>query len=66
MPYIQVFSEGEVLRNGVNDKLRQNALIVAGYLLVSLNFYLVFAPIYWLLLFKNLKRQKESVEQTVS
>jgi hypothetical protein len=25
MPYINVFSEGEVLRNGINDKLRQNA-----------------------------------------
>jgi hypothetical protein len=66
MPYIAVFSEGEVLRNGVNDKLRQNALIVAGYVLVSLNFYLVFAPIYWILLFRNLKRQEESVEQTTS
>ena len=63
MPYIHVFSEGEVLRNGVKDKLRQNALIVAGYLLVSLNLYLVFAPIYWILLFRNLKRQKESVER---
>jgi len=64
MPYINVFSEGEVLRNGVNDKLRRKPLIVAGYLLVSLNLYLVFAPIYWILLYRNLKRQKGSVEQT--
>jgi hypothetical protein len=64
MPYINVFSQGEVLRNGVNDKLCQNALIVAGYLLVSLNLYFVFAPIYWIFLFRNLQRQKESVEQT--
>ena len=63
MPYIDVFSEGEVLRNGVNDKLRQNALVIAGYFFLSLNLYLVFAPVYWVLLFKNLKRQKESVEQ---
>jgi hypothetical protein len=66
MPYIHVFSQGEVLRNGVNDKLPQNALIVAGYLLVSLKLYSVFAPIYWILLFRNLKRQKEPVEQTES
>jgi len=44
----------------VNDKLPKNALIVAGYLLFSLNQYLVFAPIYWILLYRNLKRQKES------
>ena len=63
MPYIDVFSQGEVLRNGTNDKLPQNALIIGGYLLLSLNMYFVFAPIYWVLFFKNLRRQKESVEQ---
>ncbi len=64
MPYVHVFSEGEVLRNGINDKLPQNALIVSGYLLVSLSMYLVFAPIYWVFLFRNLKRQKDLVEKT--
>jgi len=64
MPYVHVFSEGEVLRNGVHDKLPPKPLIVAGYLLVSLSMYLVFAPIYWIFLFRNLSRQKESVEQT--
>jgi len=60
MPYIHVFSEGEVLRNGVNDRLPPSPLIVAGYLLVSLNLYLFFAPIYWIFLFRNLSRPKES------
>jgi hypothetical protein len=64
MPYICVFSQGEVLRNGVNDKLGQKALTVAGYLLFSLNMYLVFAPIYWIFLFRNLNRQCGTVEQT--
>jgi hypothetical protein len=64
MPYIDLFSEGEVLRNGVNDNMRRSALVVAGYLFVSLNLYLFFAPIYWVLLFRHLKRQKASVEQT--
>ncbi len=62
MPYIEVFSEGEVLRNGVNDRFRQNALVVAGYFLVSLHLYVVFAPIYWILFLRNLNRQKEGVE----
>jgi hypothetical protein len=65
MPYLHVFSEGEVLRNGVKDRLPQNALIIAGYLLIFAgymvdfsNLSLVFAPIYWIFLFRNLKRQK--------
>jgi hypothetical protein len=66
MPYLNVFSEGEVLRNGVNAKLGLNALIVVGYLFVSLNLYFVFAPIYWILLFRNLKRQKISFDPDVT
>lgn len=38
MPYLQVFSEGEVLRNGTNDRMRKSPLIVIGYFLVSFNF----------------------------
>ena len=64
MPYLNYFSQGEVLRNGVNDKLRQNALIISGYLLVSLNLYMIFAPIYWILFFRNLQQQKDSAQQT--
>ncbi|MSU57662.1 MAG: hypothetical protein EXS35_05690 [Pedosphaera sp.] len=57
MPYLQIFSEGEVLRNGTQAKLRFNALIVAGYVLCSLNF-LILAPVYWFFLFRNLRRSK--------
>ena len=56
MPYLNVFSEGEILRNGINNKLRHDKLFVAGYLLFSLNLYVVFAPIYWVFLFRNLKQ----------
>ena len=59
MPYLNVFSEGEVLRNGAADRLRKNPLIIAGYLLFSLSVYVVFAPIFWFFLFKNLKRSRE-------
>jgi len=58
MPYVNVFSMGEVFRNGVADKMRVNLLTVGGYLLYSLSNYLVFAPAYWYFLFKNLTRVK--------
>lgn len=38
MPFIQVFSEGEVLRNGTHDRMRKSPLIVIGYFLISINF----------------------------
>ncbi|MFZ0826953.1 MAG: hypothetical protein WAO02_05985 [Verrucomicrobiia bacterium] len=59
MPYLNAFSEGEVLRNGAADKLRNNPLVIAGYLLFSLSVYSVFAPIFWIFLFRNLKRCRE-------
>ena len=46
MPFIYIFSQGEVLRNGVTDKLRANPLTIVGYLLYSLCSYVIFAPIY--------------------
>jgi len=59
MPYLNVFSEGEVFRNGAADRLRSKPLIIAGYLLFSLSAYVFFAPIFWFFLFKNLKRYRE-------
>jgi hypothetical protein len=53
MPYVNAFSEGEVYRSGVLEHVRRSPLLIAGYLLISLS-YLIFAPIYWFLLFKNL------------
>ena len=58
MPYVYIFSQGEVLRNGVTDKLRAGPLTIVGYLLYSLSNYFIFAPIYWFFLFKNLRRLK--------
>jgi hypothetical protein len=59
MPYLNVFSEGEVVRNGAADRLRSKPLIIAGYLLFSLSAYAFFAPIFWFFFFKNLKRSRE-------
>ena len=64
MPFIHIFSEGEVFRNGVADKMRATPLTIGGYLLSSLGNYLVFAPIYWFFLFKNLKRVREETSAT--
>ena len=66
MPYVRVFSEGEVLRNGLNEKLRVNALTIVGYLVMSLYcYYVVFAPVYWFFLFRNLTRiKKEELQRT--
>ena len=59
MPYVCVFSQGEIFRNGVTDKLCPSPLIIIGYLLYSLANYFAFAPIYWFFLFQNLSRLKE-------
>ena len=56
MPYVYVFSQGEIFRAGVTERLRARPLVVVGYVLVSLGMYVIFAPIYWFFLFKNLRR----------
>jgi len=40
MPFLNVFSEGEVLRNGVSDRFRNRPFIALGYLLITLGFFL--------------------------
>ena len=60
MPYIYVFSEGEILRAGVNRPMRQGPLIVLGYVLFSLVMFAIAAPIYWFFLFKNLRQTQTS------
>ncbi|MDE3065984.1 MAG: hypothetical protein KGJ60_00390 [Verrucomicrobiota bacterium] len=63
MPFVCLFSEGEVLRNGVEGKLRASPLVIAGYLLISLSAYTFFAPIYWIFFFRNLIRPKRPAEE---
>jgi hypothetical protein len=58
MPYVYIFSEGEVLRNGVTDRMRIGLLTGVGYFLVSLD-YLFFAPIYWFFLVRNFRRARQ-------
>ena len=57
MPWVNAFSEGEVYRSGVVEHVRRSPWLIAGYLLISFH-YLVFAPVYWFLVFRNLFRRK--------
>ncbi|MCX6895436.1 MAG: zinc ribbon domain-containing protein [Verrucomicrobia bacterium] len=56
MPYLHVFSEGEVLRNGVTGRFQNRWLIATGFFLMTLGVYPLFAPVYLLLLLSHLKR----------
>jgi hypothetical protein len=62
MPFLNVFSEGEVLRNGINGRFRNRPLIVIGYVLITLGIFPLLAPIYWLSLLLNLKRPSDRQE----
>lgn len=55
-PYLYLFSLGEVLREGTSGRVRKSWLTVAGYVILSLAEYVIFAPIYWFFLFRNLSR----------
>jgi hypothetical protein len=60
MPFVNIFSIGEVFRNGVTNRLRPSPLIVAGYILAILSFpvisfaCLLVAPFYLYRFFQNL------------
>src|SRR5690348_14898393 len=71
MPFLNVFSEGEVLRNGISNRFRNRWFIAIGYSLIALGFaagllqdyplgtvsLLSFVVLaYWLSVLRNLKR----------
>jgi hypothetical protein len=57
LPFEQLFSEGEVFRNGTTQRLRPTPLLIAGYILLSAAAYTLFAPFYWFFLLRNMRRQ---------
>ncbi len=66
MPFLNVFSEGEVLRNGTSGRFRNRPLVLIGYFLITLGINPFFAPVYWFFLLTNLKRphsEQEPVEE---
>jgi hypothetical protein len=62
MPFVQVFSEGEVFRNGTSGRFRNRPLILIGYFLITLGSFPFLAPVYWLSLILNSKRSPELQE----
>jgi hypothetical protein len=61
MPYLQIFSEGEVLRNSACRHFRNRPLIMIGYFLLGLTFLPVFLlPVYWLSLLRRWKEPDAS------
>ena len=62
MPYLNIFSTGEMLRAGAGSKLKRTPLTIIGYVMVSLMEYLIFAPVFLYRFVRNWKRQKEAVE----
>jgi len=54
MPYVNIFSEGEVYRNGLNQRFRNRPLIVTGFVLMTfMNPLLI--PMLGVLLYRNLR-----------
>ena len=64
MPYVQIFSEGEVFRNGTSGRLRRSPLILIGYFLITLGMFSFLAPIYWFSLLSNWKRPADEPKST--
>lgn len=56
LPFVYLFSQGEVLRAGVTERFRRSPLIVIGFVLVSLAICAFAAPVYWFFLFKHLRQ----------
>ena len=64
MPYLQIFSEGEVFRNGASGQFRRRPLILIGYFLLGFGMLSFLAPIYWFSLLSNL-RSPETTQESV-
>jgi ribosomal protein L40E len=62
MPYVQIFSEGEVFRNGTSGRFRNRPLILIGYFLITLGTFPLLAPIYLVSLLLNSKRPSAEPE----
>jgi hypothetical protein len=64
MPWVQVFSEGEVLRNSLFDRLRVNAITIAGFFVFTLalgvitGVGLILMPFFWAMFAKNVARNR--------
>jgi len=61
LPFVYIFSQGEVLRAGVTERIRRSPLIVIGLVLLSLTMFAIAAPFYWFFLFRHLRHEHSAV-----
>ncbi|MBP9902454.1 MAG: hypothetical protein V9H26_13785 [Verrucomicrobiota bacterium] len=54
LPYPQLLSVGHALRIGTSGEFRRSPLAVFFFFLVSLVEYTLFAPVYWIVMFRRL------------
>ncbi len=59
LPFERIFSVGEVLRNGLNFKVRRSPLVILGYLILPFFIFSLAAPFYWYQFLRNLSRKPE-------
>src|ERR1041384_6959326 len=58
MPFLQLFSEGEVMRSATDGSKRMTPFRMLGYALLSLATFSFFAPIFWVALWNRYSGQK--------
>ncbi|MDB6056256.1 MAG: hypothetical protein JWO95_100 [Verrucomicrobiales bacterium] len=71
LPWVQVFSEGEVLRNSLFDRVRVNVLTIVGFFVFTValgcltGIGLMLMPFLWVMFVKNIVRSRslEAVEK---
>jgi len=69
LPFVRIFSFGEVLRSGLQPTARFTLLTVPGYILVTLHFAFYLAPFYFIRLIMNylkIKRLENSESRRLS
>ena len=62
-PYLYLFSVGDLFRTGVSGPVRRSPFVVVGFLVLSLAEYMIVAPYYWFLFFRNLRRQRAGSDE---
>jgi len=60
MEYLYLFSQGEVFRAGTQGLVPARGLTVIGYLLASFCAYQIFAPLYWVMLFRGFRQRNQN------
>ena len=62
-PFHYAFAIGDVLLTGTQRKFPVNWITITGFIFLSTIQYLIFAPVYWFRLIRNIKRLKAEEEQ---